>query len=98
MTKKHNKTKHPIDRSLFPPDEILNRLAISENGFVFDPVSGNSFTINPTGLEIINSIKNTDDTATMMEHLLKQYEITPQALERDVLEFSSSLREWLGRS
>lgn len=98
MLKKKKQATHTIGRSLFPTDEVLNRLAISENGFVFDPSSGNSFTINPTGLFIINQLKNESDTEKLMAQLLEEYDVTPKNLERDILEFSSSLREWLGRS
>ena len=33
-----------------PSVQALRRLAISESGFVFDPMSGHHFTVNETGL------------------------------------------------
>ena len=33
------------DAELLPPLEVLNRLAVSESGFVFDPASGHNFTV-----------------------------------------------------
>ena len=37
----------------FPKQALFNRLALSGSGFVFDPVTGNSFTVNTTGLSIL---------------------------------------------
>ena len=36
-----------------PKSDVLKRLALSDSGFVFDPVSGNSFTVNGSGLAIL---------------------------------------------
>ena len=36
---------------------IKKSIALSDSGFVFDPSSGDSFSTNPIGLEIINQLK-----------------------------------------
>ena len=35
----------------------LERLAISDEGFIFDPESGNSYTVNGTALFILRLLK-----------------------------------------
>ena len=37
--------------------KLKKNIAISESGFVFDPHSGESFSVNPIGAEIIELIK-----------------------------------------
>ena len=37
--------------------KINRNLAISENGFVFNPTTGDSFSVNEIGALIINEIK-----------------------------------------
>ena len=81
---------------LLPPVEMLRRLAISESGFVFDPVSGNSFTTNDTGLVILRLLQKEQSIDPVMNALEQDFEVTPRELERDVLEFIGMLREQLG--
>ena len=92
-----NKTNNKqSDWSLFPSADVLNRLAISENGFIFDPASGNSFTVNQTGLLIIDLLKKEPDHKTALASIQHQFDVPSTTLERDVLEFARTLREWLG--
>ena len=94
--KKHKTNNKQLDWSLFPSADVLNRLAISENGFIFDPASGNSFTVNPTGLLIIDLLKKEPDHKKALASIQHEFEVSSTTLERDVLEFARTLREWLG--
>lgn len=76
----------------FPKRETLCRLALSESGFVFDPVTGNSFTVNTTGLSILRQLQRWDDWNQVITSLLEEFEIEAHVIERDVIEFASSLR------
>ena len=38
--------------------KLKKNIAISETGFIFNPSSGDSYSTNPIGLEIINLMKN----------------------------------------
>jgi len=93
---KNKSNNKQLDWSLFPSAEVLNRLAISENGFIFDPASGNSFTVNPTGLLIIDLLKKEPDQKKALASIQHEFEVSSTTLERDVLEFARTLREWLG--
>ena len=79
-----------------PSAETLRRLAISESGFVFDPVSGHNFTINETGLDILRQLQQRHDFAELLQHLQENYEVDAQELERDVIEFIGMLRDFVG--
>lgn len=79
-----------------PPADVLRRLAISERGFVFDPVSGNSFTVNETGLEVLRRLQNSSDVQAIIQELLAEYATTPRELERDLMEFLGMLRDYFG--
>ena len=80
----------------FPALTSLQRLAISESGFVFDPVTGHNFTVNETGLTILRLIQKDNQVSTLLEKLGQDYEVTPRILERDVLEFAGLLRDYVG--
>lgn len=89
--------KQAVDSTTpFPPLSSLQRLAISESGFVFDPVSGHNFTVNETGLAILRLVQKDNDLSPLLEKLASDYEASPRVLERDVLEFAGLLRDYVG--
>ncbi|WP_456396611.1 HPr-rel-A system PqqD family peptide chaperone [Desulfurobacterium sp.] len=70
----------------------LNRLAISEEGFIFDPETGNSFTVNKTGLFILNLLKESKDVEDIVEALTEEFEVDREEAMRDVTDFLEQLR------
>ena len=82
--------------SLFPPLASLQRLAISESGFVFDPASGHNFTVNETGLSILRQLQKSIELEPLLERLANEYDVPTRELERDVQEFASMLRDYVG--
>lgn len=91
MNDKPNGNNNP-----FPPLNSLQRLAISESGFVFDPVSGHNFTVNETGLTILRSLQKSTELVPLLNMLTNDYDVSPRELERDVLEFAGELRDYIG--
>ncbi|MEG3640491.1 PqqD family protein [Magnetococcus sp. PR-3] len=69
----------------------LARLAINEEGFVFDPQTGESFTINQVAHTLLKSINAGDDEAQMVVSLCETYEVTETTARRDVRDFLDSL-------
>jgi len=78
-----------------PSPEILRRLALSESGFVFDPVSGDSFTVNETGLALLRLLQRETDTSALTEAITTAFDVTSTTVERDLIEFFGSLRQLL---
>ena len=81
-----------------PAVKSLRRLAISESGFVFDPVSGHHFTVNETGLEILRHLQKDEGLSELLSSLAREYRAGSRELERDVLEFAGMLRRFVGDS
>jgi PqqD family protein of HPr-rel-A system len=75
-----------------PKPELLKRLALSDSGFVFDPVTGNSFTVNASGLAILRRLQDETDLARIVASLCEAFEVDALAAERDVIEFANQLR------
>jgi hypothetical protein len=78
-----------------PSADSLRRLAISESGFVFDPVSGHNFTVNDTGLVILRRLQQNQDFPQLLQDLQQEFEANPSDIERDVIEFIGMLREFV---
>lgn len=70
----------------------LRELAVSESGFVFDPCSGSTFTVNSTGLAIIQMIKQGLGRDEIVVRLGEAFLIKGQDLHRDLDEFLHLLR------
>lgn len=85
-----------ISAPIIPSVDALRRLAVSESGFVFDPVSGNNFTVNDTGLVILRYLQQKQDFPALIDELHQQYDANPNDIERDVIEFIGMLREFVG--
>lgn len=70
----------------------IRDLAISESGFVFDPFSGGTFTVNATGHSILTGLRAGLTTREIVSRLHAEFESSPDNLEDDVREFLRSFR------
>lgn len=76
-------------------EQRLRDLAISDSGFLFDPFSGETFTVNATGIEIIEGLRAGEAREEILEKLKHEYEVaTTDDLGRDVDEFVGLLRQF----
>jgi hypothetical protein len=74
--------------------KIRSNLAVSEDGFVFDPKSGESFTVNEVGVQIIQQLNAGEDIEGVKAHLIEQYEIDPYTLEKSIQDFIYMMDEF----
>ena len=74
--------------------EKLASLAISDSGFIFDPVTGHSFTSNQVGIDIINFLKQDFSIDETVDELLEIYDIDENQLEVDVMDFVQNLKNY----
>ncbi|PCH53914.1 MAG: HPr-rel-A system PqqD family protein [Flavobacteriaceae bacterium] len=70
----------------------LNSLAISDNGFIFKPSTGESFTTNYMGLFIINLLKEGKSSETIISAITDQFEVDAITAERDLYDYLDFLR------
>jgi len=70
----------------------LKDLAVSESGFVFDPYSGATFSVNASGLCLLEGLKDGLDRAGLLGRLEERFDTTGADLERDLDEFLTLLR------
>lgn len=82
--------------NISPPDQLtLKRLAISESGFIFDPETGHSFSVNETGMLILKALKNDQSLEQILQFITDSYEISARDAERDLIEYIGLLRKQL---
>ncbi|MBF0186917.1 MAG: PqqD family protein [Magnetococcales bacterium] len=85
----------PKPANKLPEITLLKRLAVNESGFVFDPVSGSSYTTNETGSYLLGLFQKGKHPADVVQDVVERYDISVRDAERDVLDFISHLRETL---
>ena len=71
--------------------KLKKNIALSDTGFVFDPSTGNSFTVNPIGLEIIGYLKEGRTMEEIKTSVLDAYETDSAGFERDYSDFVNML-------
>lgn len=74
--------------------KIKTNIAISDTGFVFDPTTGESFTFNPTGLEIFRHLKNERSMEEIVEIMTDKYDVDETSFERYYYDFVSMLKQF----
>ncbi len=72
--------------------EKLKRLALNEEGFVFDPETGNSFVVNQTGLFILKKLREGLSEEEVIKKLLEEFEVDENTARRDFYDFLEQLR------
>ena len=70
----------------------LPQLAVNDQGFVFDPSTGESFTVNCTGLDILKELKNNRPQDQIARDIAGKYGVDLAEAERDVADFADRLR------
>jgi Coenzyme PQQ synthesis protein D (PqqD) len=71
----------------------LNDLAISDKGFVFDPITGSTFNTNVVGVCIINAMKAGKDQDGIVAAIQDQFEVMEADVVRDLDDFIFLMRE-----
>ena len=70
----------------------LVHLAINDEGFVFDPTTGDSFQVSETGLFILSGLKSGRADEEIAQTLAGKYEVSLEDAQRDMADFRASLK------
>ncbi len=74
--------------------KLKSNVAVSENGFIFNPTTGESYTVNPIGLNILQHLKNQESKDTIISNLTQEFETDITAAEKDYEDFSEMLKKF----
>jgi len=74
--------------------KLKKNIATSEEGFVFNPGTGDSFTSNPLGTEIICLLKEEKPIKVIVETICSKYDVDPYLFENDLDDFISQLKDY----
>ncbi|MCK9639423.1 MAG: PqqD family protein [Prolixibacteraceae bacterium] len=68
-------------------------IATSDTGFIFNPGSGDSFSSNSIGSEILAFFKEDKSRNEIIELICAKYDVEKNQLEKDLDDFFSQLRD-----
>jgi len=72
--------------------KIPEEVKISDNGFVFNSKTGDSFSLNPFGLELIKNIQQEKELETLKKEMTVKYDVDDLTFEKDFYEFCALLK------
>lgn len=73
-------------------NDKLKRVAMNEDGFLFDPQTGISYTTNLVGLEILKKLKETNSLDELRNQLVFCFDVNMKEAERDLIDFLELLK------
>lgn len=70
---------------------INKKVAISETGFIFNPTTGDSYSMNPIATEIVEMLKRDMSEEDIKSFLLEKYDVNKSVLQKSYDEFIDTL-------
>lgn len=70
---------------------LKGNIAVSDNGFVFDPSTGDSYSVNPIGVHIIQWMKASENEEELIGRIIETYETDRKTIEKDLYDFYNLL-------
>lgn len=74
--------------------KIKENIAISDSGFMFDPNSGDSFSLNKTGKEILALMKESKTENEIKNIFLEKYELDSATFDHNYYDFIEMLKAY----
>jgi len=74
--------------------KIKKNIAVSDAGMIFNPDTGETFTVNPIGVEIINAIKEGSTMEDLRKIVTQRYNVDDSTFEKDYDDFVGLLRNF----
>lgn len=67
---------------------------INDNGFAFDPRSGITYNLSPTGVDVVAWLKQGCDADAIVGRLADKYDVAGNTARDDLQSFLSALRKY----
>lgn len=72
--------------------KVRKNIAISDSGFLFNPSTGDSFSMNPIGHEILQMIQDEKSEMDIIDEITANYAIDKNTVEKDLYDFINMLK------
>ncbi|MCX6284844.1 MAG: PqqD family protein [Bacteroidetes bacterium] len=72
--------------------KLRKNIAVSEAGLLFNPVTGESFSLNPIGIEILSLLREEKSDEEIRSAILSRYNTDNPTFEKDYQDFIGILK------
>ena len=70
---------------------LKSNIAVSESGFIFDPNSGDSYTLNQLAKEILEMLKKDKNDNEISKEITDKYDVDEVVFEQNYFDFLAML-------
>jgi hypothetical protein len=74
--------------------KLQKNIAISDAGYLFNPSTGESFSVNPIGIEIINLMREGKSETEISRKLADEYQSEGNTILQDLHDFFHMLKQY----
>ena len=74
--------------------KLRSNIAISDNGFVFDPNNGDSYNLNQIGQEILQLLKSDLSEQEIITKITDKYDVERNTFEQNLFDFIGMLNHY----
>ena len=74
--------------------KINKNIAISDSGFLLNPTTGESFSLNPMGTKILNMVKNEKSYSEIEKEIMGEYDVTQSMFDKDYQDFVGIMKQY----
>lgn len=74
--------------------KVKNNIAISDSGFVFNPSTGESFSINPISKQIMEWMSAGRSDSDIIDLVVENYATDKDTIEKDLYDFVELLKSY----
>jgi PqqD family protein of HPr-rel-A system len=72
----------------------LAQLTLKDDGFVFDPTSGDTYVANPTAVAVLRALQEGCDESQLVDVVVERFDVAESEARRDVGDLLVRLRGW----
>ncbi|MCF8276232.1 MAG: PqqD family protein [Flavobacteriales bacterium] len=73
---------------------LKKNIAISESGFVFNPTTGDSFSLNSVGTDILKLLKDGKGEKEVKTTVIDRYDVDEETFDKDYYDFLKMLGQY----
>ncbi len=70
----------------------ISQLAINDEGFVFDPLTGDSYQVSETGLIILRQLADSADDEAIAKSVSDEFDVSEEDALTDIGDFRDRLK------
>ncbi len=74
--------------------KLKNNIAISESGFVFDAGTGETYSLNPVGADILKLMNEGKKQEEIADYFLEKYDVSLGIFESAYFDFIGTLNQF----